>query len=235
MTRSKPLIVVAENDEGFRRTLLEFLEAEGCQAIEATNGADALQKVRSGKRPDLILLDLEMPILSGWELLALREGDPMLLMIPVIVLSGKGDPGIEAGSNAFLAKPVSPAKLKSVIEQILDEANPDPERIPRRSEPWSMDEKRPNILRNNFGRVAAFIASEREARRVAAAMNGTSRISTEALEQGIIDKGLECLYELHRYDTDEAFRNELDTNSGVGSLLRRRDEIARVLHFAPKA
>jgi CheY-like chemotaxis protein len=235
MTRSKPLIVVAENDEGYRRILLEFLEAEGYQAIEAANGADALQKIRSGKRPDLILLDLEMPILSGWELLALREGDPMLLMIPVIVLSGKEDPGPEAGSNVFLAKPVSPAKLKLAIEQILDEANPDPERMPRRSEPWSVDGKRPNILRNNFGRVAAFVASEREARRVAAAVNGTSRLSTEALEQGIIDKGLECLYELHRYDTDETFRKELDTGSGVEPLLKRRDEIARVLHFAPKA
>ncbi|MFY9552180.1 MAG: response regulator [Thermoanaerobaculia bacterium] len=233
MVRSKPLVVIAENDEGYRQTVLEFLQAEGYLAIGASNGAEALQKIRSGKRPDLILLDLEMPILSGWEFLAVREGDPMLLMIPVIVLSGRDNPGLEIGPNAFLAKPVEPAKLKRLIEQILDETNPDPERLPRSTEPWSVDEKRPNILRNSFGRVVAFVASEREARRVAAVVNGTARLSTEALEQGIIDKGLECLYELSRYDTDEKYRKEVETGSGIAPLLNRRDEIARMLHFEP--
>ena len=233
MARSKPLVVIAENDESYRQTVLEFLQAEGYQAIGASNGAEALQKIRSGQRPDLILLDLEMPILSGWEFLAVREGDPMLLMIPVIVLSGRDNPGLEVGPNAFLAKPVEPEKLKRLIEQVLDETNPDPERLPRSSEPWSVDEKRPNILRNSFGRVVAFVASEREARRVAAVVNGTARLSTEALEQGIIDKGLECLYELSRYDTDDQYRKKVETGSGIATLLNRRDEIARMLHVEP--
>ncbi len=232
MSRSKPRILVAENDESSLKILLELLESEGYEATGAVNGADALQKIRNGKRPDLILLDLDMPILSGTEFLTLRESDPLLLMIPVIVLSGMVNEGLNIAPNSFLAKPVNAEKLKDLIERILQEANPDPARQPRPSEPWTVDEKRGNILRNSFGQAVAFVASERESRRVVAAINGASRLSTEALEQGIIDKGLECLYQLHRYDTDESYRREVDGADGRASLMTRRDEIARMLGFA---
>jgi two-component system cell cycle response regulator DivK len=232
MSRSKPRILVAENDESSLKILLELLQSEGYEATGAVNGADALQKIRNGKRPDLILLDLDMPILSGTEFLTLRDADPLLLMIPVIVLSGMANEGLRIAPNSFLAKPVNPEKLKGLIERILGEANPDPERQPRSSEPWTLDGKRANILRNNFGQAVAFVASEREARRVVAAINGASRLSTDALEQGIIDKGLECLYQLHRYDTDESYRKEIDGADGRASLMTRRDEIARMLGFA---
>jgi CheY-like chemotaxis protein len=231
MSRSKPRILVAENDESSLKILLELLQSEGYEATGAVNGADALQKIRNGKRPDLILLDLDMPILSGTEFLTLRDADPLLLMIPVIVLSGMANEGLKIAPNAFLMKPVNPDKLKGLIERILDEANPDPERQPRSSEPWTLDGKRANILRNNFGQAVAFVASEREARRVVAAINGASRLSTDALEQGIIDKGLECLYQLHRYDTDESYRKEIDGADGRAQLFTRRDEIARMLGF----
>jgi CheY-like chemotaxis protein len=233
MSRSKPRILVAENDESSLRILLDLLQADGYEATGAVNGADALQKIRSGKRPDLILLDLDMPVLSGTEFLAVRESDPLLLMIPVIVLSGMTSEGLNLGPNSFLSKPVNPDKLKELIERTLEEANPDPERRPRASEPWMVDEKRASILRNSFGQAVAFVSSEREARRVVAAINGASRLSTEALEQGIIDKGLECLYQLHRYDTDESFRKQIDGAEGRTSLMTRRDEIARMLGFAP--
>jgi CheY-like chemotaxis protein len=233
MSRSKPRILVAENDESSLKILLDLLESEGYEATGSVNGADALQKIRNGKRPDLILLDLDMPILSGTEFLTVRESDPLLLMIPVIVLSGMTNEGLNIPPNSFLAKPVNAEKLKGLIERVLDEANPDPERRPRASEPWTVDEKRASLLRNSFGQAVAFVASEREARRVVAAINGVSRLSTEALEQGIIDKGLECLYQLHRYDTDESYRKEVDGADGRASLMTRRDEIARMLGFAP--
>jgi len=235
MSRSKPRILVAENDESSLNILLELLESEGYDTTGAANGAEALKKIRNGKRPDLILLDLDMPVLSGNEFLTVRESDPLLLMIPVIVLSGMANEGLNIAPDAFLAKPVNPEKLKALIERTLDNANPDPERQPRASEPWTMDEKRVNILRNSFGQAVAFVASKREARRVAAAINGASRLSTEALEQGIIDKGLECLYQLHRYDTDESYREEVDRANGRASLLTRREEIARMLGFTSPA
>src|SRR5262245_42385255 len=176
-----------------------------------------------------------MPVLSGTEFLAVRDSDPLLLMIPVIVLSGMTNEGLNIAPNAFLAKPVNPEKLKALIEKVLEEANPDPERRPRATEPWMVDEKRGSALRNNFGQAVAFVASEREGRRVVAAFNGASRLSTEALDQGIIDKGLECLYQLHRYDTDESYRKQVDGAEGRVALETRRDEIARLLGFAPPA
>jgi len=126
LSPTKPRIVVAENDPEYRRTLLDFLDSEGYEGVEAVNGADALEKIRGGRRPDLILLDLDMPVLSGAEFLAVRESDPTLLMIPVIVISGAGDRPAEIGSGSFLAKPVSPDKLRRVIVETLDEADPDP-------------------------------------------------------------------------------------------------------------
>ena len=59
-----------------------------------------------------------------------------------------------------------------------------------------------------------------------AAINGTSRLSTDALEQGIIDKGLDCLYDLNRYDVDEEYRSRVGSDSGFERILERRREIA---------
>ena len=85
------------------------------------------------------------------------------------------------------------------------------------------------MVRNSFGHAVAYFGSDREARRVTAAVNAVSQISTAALESGIIDKGLECLYELHRYDTDSAYRDEIDRGSGFSSLLETREEVAKLL------
>ena len=65
-----------------------------------------------------------------------------------------------------------------------------------------------------------------------AAINGTSRLSTDALEQGIIDKGLDCLYELNQYDSDEEYRNRVGGDSGFERILERRREIAAQLGTA---
>jgi len=227
----RPLLVLAEDDETLRASLAAFLESEGYEVVATPNGAAALQKIRTGpRRPDLILLDLRMPILNGWEFLAVREGDPVLLLIPVIVLSGDEErPQPELGPVVYVSKPVDYAKLSQAVAEVLEESTPDPERLPSRIEPWSVHEERPNVVRNRFGRIVAYVRSSREARRLVAAVNGTSRISTEALEAGIVDKGLECLYQLHNYDTDQAFKTRLDAGSGIASVISRRAEIAAIL------
>jgi CheY-like chemotaxis protein len=227
----RPLVLIAEDDESLRTSLEKFLESEGYDVIATPNGAAALQKIRSGnRRPDLILLDLRMPILNGWEFLAVREGDPVLLLIPVIVLSGEEkQPKPDLGPVVYVTKPVDFAQLGRAVAETLEEAMPDPERLPRASEPWSIHDERPNVIRNRFGRIIAYVRSQREARRLVAAVNGTSRISTEALETGIVDKGLECLYQLNRYDTDQDFKAQLDAETGITSIVARRAEIAALL------
>jgi CheY-like chemotaxis protein len=229
----RALLLLAEDDESVRDSLVEFLVSEGYEVIAAPDGAAALQKIRAGnRRPDLILLDLRMPILNGWEFLAVREGDPVLLLIPVIVLSGDQErPRPELGPVTYISKPVDFARLSQAVAEVLEESMPDPERLPRRSEPWSVFEEKPNVVRNRFGRTIAYVRSLREARRLVAAVNGTTRISTEALEAGIVDKGLECLYELHQYDTDETFKIRLDAESGLATVISRRAEIAAMLRM----
>lgn len=230
MPEFKPLLLIAEDDETLRSLLVQSLESEGYEVIGAPNGAAALQKIRTAvRRPDLILLDLRMPILNGWEFLAVREGDPVLLLIPVIVLSAETDVRPELGHVAVMRKPVDMAKLSRLVAEVLEESAPDPERLPRRSEPWSVQDGKPSVVRNSLGRIVAYVRSEREARRIIAAVNGTTRISTDALESGIIDRGLECLYQLHRYDTEDDFRKHLDEGGGLAQVITRRGEIAAIL------
>jgi CheY-like chemotaxis protein len=225
----RPLILVAEDDEGFRTTLLSTLQLEGYEAMGVSSGEEALERIRSlERRPDLILLDLNMSVVNGWDFLAVRQRDPVLLLIPVIAMSAESEIPPSVSPELFLQKPFGLPRLREVVARVLEWSSPDAERVPRPSEPWSRDEQNPAVVKNAFGQAVSVVSSEREARRIVAAVNGTSRISTDALEQGIVDKGLECLYELNRYDTDEAFRREVD-DRGLESLHRRRREIAEAL------
>ena len=224
---TKPLLMVVEDDEGVRSALTESLERKGHDVIAVADGAEALRTIRDERRrPALIVLDLNMPVLSGWEFLSLRRGDPVLLLIPVIVVSAETEGPPEVPEEFFLRKPVNFSKLEVLIDKVLSWSSPEPERLPHRSEPWSQDAEDARVVRNSFGQAVAYAATDREARRMVAAINGTSRVSTEALEQGIIDKGLDCLYDLNRYDVDEEYRGHVGGDSGLERILERRREIA---------
>ncbi|HTX72615.1 MAG TPA: response regulator [Rectinemataceae bacterium] len=236
--KRRALVLVAEDDTALQAALVSMLEADGHEAAGVPDGADLLQRIRTGRRPDLVVLDLDMPVMNGWEFLVIRESDPVLLLIPVIVVSGERRLPPEISRSAHIAKPVRLEEFRRLVEAILDQGNPDPARAPHRTEPWSVDPARPNVVRNSFGHVAAIVATAAEARRVVAAVNGTSRLSTDALERGIIDEGLDCLYDLDRYDTDEDYRRRLGGREGRTSILVRRREIASQLDriaFSPRS
>ena len=229
----KPLILVAEDDDGFRSTLLSALQLEGYEAVGVRSGEEALERIRSGeRRPDLVVLDLNMSVLSGWDFLAVRQKDPVLLLTPILVMSAEPEVPREISPEMFLQKPFGFERFLQTVAKVLEWSSPDAERLPRASEPWSLDPQNPDVVKNAFGQAVAFVASEREARRLVAAVNGVTRISTEALEQGIVDKGLECLYDLNRYETDDAFRKEIDDRRGLESIQNRRREIAATLEAA---
>jgi two-component system, OmpR family, response regulator CpxR len=84
------LILVVEDHKELRESLMEILEEEGCTAVGAADGQEALDYLRTHSLPCLILLDLMMPGLNGWEFCAQKEQDPALAAIPVVVLSGVG-------------------------------------------------------------------------------------------------------------------------------------------------
>ncbi len=100
----KATVLVVENDDVTRESLALLLADAGHQVQAAENGARALEVLRD-YRPDVILLDLHMPVLSGWDFLALRKEDAGLLAIPVVIASVAHDDPAALGAQAGLQKP----------------------------------------------------------------------------------------------------------------------------------
>src|SRR5687767_11546587 len=82
-------VMVVEDDEGIREALCDLLDTEGFAVTAAVHGADALSKLRDAtlSRPDVILLDLMMPVMDGWSFRAEQRNDPSISQIPVIVIT----------------------------------------------------------------------------------------------------------------------------------------------------
>jgi len=116
-TPSPSHVLVVDDDRDIRDTLAVALQTEGYAVDCAENGAQALavlHGVRHGSPPAAIVLDLSMPIMSGWELLAAVHDDEDLCAIPVVVLSAMRAPaGVE-----HLAKPVSLDELVATLDRV---------------------------------------------------------------------------------------------------------------------
>lgn len=117
-------ILVVDDKEKNRLVLLHILEPLGFEIIEAENGQEALNKA-SQVQPDLILMDLVMPVMDGLQAIKKIRQRPTLLQTPIIVISAKvfqqsQKESLKAGSNAFLPKPVDRQKLLALIESHLN-------------------------------------------------------------------------------------------------------------------
>jgi two-component system KDP operon response regulator KdpE len=117
------LILVVDDESRMIRFVRMNLELEGFQVAEASNGLEALEKVRD-ELPDLVVLDVMMPEMDGFETLErLRE----ISTVPVIMLTVKGDEedrirGLELGADDYVTKPFSPRELASRIRAVLRRA-----------------------------------------------------------------------------------------------------------------
>ena len=120
MTTSPRILVV--DDEAFIRSYLEdVLEEEGYEVMGASNGHEALEQLRKGDEPDLIMLDLMMPVMNGWEFREAQLKDPALARIPVLIVSGAGDVEGEARrlhAAGCVVKPFHPANILSSIARL---------------------------------------------------------------------------------------------------------------------
>jgi len=121
MFQAKILVV---DDEVYILHILDFiLGAENYDVITASNGEQALQRVREEK-PDLVVLDIMMPKLDGYETCRVIKNDPKTKLIPVILLTAKGREvdqklGKEVGASDYITKPFSPSKLIERVQAIL--------------------------------------------------------------------------------------------------------------------
>ena len=80
-------VLIADDDRDVRESLTILLEMHGHSVVQAWNGRDALERLHSGPRPSLILLDLMMPVMDGWQFRRAQLGDPAVAPIPVVVIS----------------------------------------------------------------------------------------------------------------------------------------------------
>lgn len=115
-------VLVVDDDPSIRRMIVAALRRDGYTFLEAPNGRDALDLMRE-QQPDVVVLDLMMPILSGWDVLRERQQDADLSRIPVIVVSANRDPdvavAVNAGICAFLPKPFDIGALSALVRSCM--------------------------------------------------------------------------------------------------------------------
>ena len=116
----KPHVLVVDDDFSTREVVSLLLDGEGFRVTTADDGTAALEQLRQGQRPGLILLDLMMPRMDGWQFRQAQLRDARLADIPVIVCSAsrrisRGTDGLRA--LAHLDKPVDPAELIALVQR----------------------------------------------------------------------------------------------------------------------
>jgi DNA-binding response OmpR family regulator len=118
-----PKKVVLADDEEHLGSLIKFkLERSGFAVVWTTDGAQALKAVKA-ERPDLVILDVMMPLMSGFEVLERMKADPVLKAIPVMMLTAQGQEGdvqrgLALGAVDYLTKPFRPAELLARIQRL---------------------------------------------------------------------------------------------------------------------
>jgi CheY-like chemotaxis protein len=118
-------ILVAEDERDIRELIAFTLRFAGFEVELASNGAEAVEKVAAAK-PDLILMDVRMPRMTGYQACEALKKDPRTRDIPVIFLSAKGQEseiqaGLEAGALDYILKPFAPDDLTTQVKRILQE------------------------------------------------------------------------------------------------------------------
>ena len=116
-------ILIVEDQEDNRVIMRDVLSTAGYDLIEALNGEDGV-KLAQSERPDLILMDIQLPGLDGYEATRRIKADPALSAIPIIAvtsyaLTGDEEKALAAGCSAYVAKPYSPLELLNKLREYL--------------------------------------------------------------------------------------------------------------------
>jgi CheY-like chemotaxis protein len=117
---------MAVDDDHVIRGLLEVnLEMEGHDVVTAVDGQDALDKIRE-QAPDLVILDVMMPNVNGWQVAEALQSDAATRHIPIVFLSARAmdndvRKGTEVGAAAYVTKPFDPIDLMALVQRLLEE------------------------------------------------------------------------------------------------------------------
>jgi len=121
----KKVLVVEDNSDN-REVCVTVLRHYGYEVVEAVNGEGGLAKAREEK-PDIILMDLSLPVMDGWEVTRKLKSDPELNGIPVIAItahamSGDEAKALDAGCNGYLSKPCVPKDIIEAVKKFIGES-----------------------------------------------------------------------------------------------------------------
>jgi DNA-binding response OmpR family regulator len=116
-------ILIIEDDPAVLRAISYMLEKEGYEVLTAVNGLEGLTKVK-GENPDLLILDVMLPGIDGFEVCHRLRAEPQTAQLPILMLSAKGQAadksmGLQVGANEYLTKPVERLVLLSKVEALL--------------------------------------------------------------------------------------------------------------------
>ncbi|NER86427.1 response regulator [Moorena sp. SIO3A2] len=126
-TAPLPTILIVDDSTGLRRTLAMSLQKAGYRVLQARDGQEALEQLRQSSKVQMIICDIEMPNMNGFEFLGQRRQDPQLSKIPIAMLTSRSSEkhqrlAMHLGANAYFTKPYIEqdfiGKIKNIIEQI---------------------------------------------------------------------------------------------------------------------
>ncbi|WP_072621390.1 response regulator transcription factor [Spirulina major] len=116
-------VLVVEDSLAQRQMISDLLKGSGLDVAVASNGAEALKLVKAYD-PDIVVLDIVMPQMNGYELCRRLKSDPKTQNLPVVMCSSKGQEfdrywGMRQGADAYIAKPFQPVELIGTVKQLL--------------------------------------------------------------------------------------------------------------------
>ncbi|PSB03566.1 response regulator [Merismopedia glauca] len=116
-------VLVVEDSNSQRQVIKDLLKASGWIVTEATDGAEAWEKIIDSP-PDLVILDIVMPKMNGYEVCRRLKSDPKTQTVPVVLCSSKSEDfdrywGMKQGADAYIAKPFTPQDLLGTIKKLL--------------------------------------------------------------------------------------------------------------------
>ena len=128
MTVSQRTVIVVEDEADAAEMFAEMMRVNGFRVVKCFSSGPAINLIAS-EMPDVVILDVMMPDISGLEVLKFMRREPQLAQIPVIVISAKSMPadiktGMDAGASVYLTKPVGFLELKQAVEKVLADGKP---------------------------------------------------------------------------------------------------------------
>jgi|SRR5579883_2060152 twitching motility two-component system response regulator PilH len=117
------IVLIVEDSIAQREMITDLLKASGLTVTHASDGVEALEAMQT-EPPDLVVLDIVMPRMNGYEVCRRLKSDPKTQNVPVVMCSSKGEEfdrywGMKQGADAYIAKPFQPTELVGTVKQLL--------------------------------------------------------------------------------------------------------------------